>query len=201
MKNIRFLTDSKGKQVAAVVPIDSWNKLNAKYQKLKKRKEEEELEEVDPPEIESRKKQLFVVKESVIHGKGVFAASDIRKGTPIIEYKGEHISDEEASARYTDDNGVHHHTVLFSIDNDMVIDAQTNGNDARFINHSCDPNCEAVQYGKDRIFIEAIKNMKKGQELTYDYHLQVDKPHTKKKMQQYVCHCGSKNCRGTQAEI
>jgi uncharacterized protein len=119
---------------------------------------------------------------------------------PVIEYKGEHISQDLANERYAETEGVHHHTVLFTIDDDNVIDANSKGNAARFINHSCDPNCEAIQYGK-RIFIESIRDIRKGEELTYDYHLQVDKPHTKKKLQMYVCHCGSKKCRGTQVDL
>ena len=201
MKDIRYLTDDKGKKVAAVVPVDKWKKLRDKYKKLKKQPaEEEELVDADPPKISKRKKPLFVVKESAIHGRGVFAATNIKKGTAVIEYKGQYISQDEANERYGDENGIHHHTVLFTIDDDTVIDANSKGNEARFINHSCAPNCEAIQYGK-RIFIESIKDIKKGAELTYDYHLQVDKPHTKKKMQQYVCHCGAKKCRGTQVDL
>lgn len=195
-KTITYLTDSAGKKIAAVVPIDEWKKLREYHLRLKK----QEAEEEDIPKLAKGRKKLFVVKESPIHGRGVFAAADIRKGTPVIEYKGQHITQDEANERYGEDGGKHHHTVLFTIDDDMVIDASKHGNAARFINHSCDPNCEAVQYGR-RIFIEAIRNIPKGAELLYDYHLQVDKPHTKKKMQQYVCHCGSKKCRGTQVDI
>lgn len=198
MKEIRYLTNDKGRQIAAVVPIDTWNKLSSKYRKLKNQIADEE--DVAPPKLGKGKKSLFIVRESSIHGKGVFAAADIKKGSPIIEYKGQHISQDEANELYGEDNDGHHHTVLFTIDDDYVIDANSKGNDARFINHSCDPNCEAMQYGQ-RIFIEAIKNIKKDEELTYDYHLQVDKPHTKSKLKQYVCHCGSKNCRGTQVEL
>ena len=201
MKDIRFLTDDKGRKVAAVVPITSWKKLNDKYRKLKKLyAKEEEVVDADPPKISNRKKPLFVVKDSPIHGRGVFASKNIRKGTPVIEYKGELITEDEANTRYGEDDGIHHHTVLFSVDDDSVIDANSKGNEARFINHACDPNCEAVQYGR-RVFIEAIHNIKKGEELTYDYHLQVEKPHTKKTIQLYACHCGSKNCRGTQIDV
>jgi SET domain-containing protein len=200
MKDLRYITDAKGKHVAAVVPIDAWKKLNDKYNDLRKKRTEADTEDVDPPKIKKRKKPLFVVKESGIHGRGVFATKDIKKGKPVIEYQGEHISQEIANERFEEKDDVHHHTVLFTIDDDTVIDASSKGNEARFINHSCDPNCEAIQYGR-RIFIESLRPIKKGEELTYDYHLQVDKPHTKKKLQQYVCHCGAKNCRGTQVDL
>ena len=183
------------------MPIGDWKGLKAVERKWKKhKKKEEENEDVPPPNIHKRKRPIYSIKESAIHGRGVFAATDIKKGTPVIEYTGKHISQDEANERYAEDNGAHHHTVLFTVDDDMVIDANQKGNDARFINHSCAPNCEAIQYGK-RIFIEALKNIKKGEEITYDYHLQVDKPHTKKKLQQYACHCGAKKCRGTQVDL
>ena len=196
MKEITFLTNKKGDKVAAVVPIEDWKKLKSAYRKLR----EEEETYAEPPKIGKGKKALYVVQESPIHGKGVFASAAIQKGTPIIEYQGKHISSDEADALASDDESGHHFTVLFSIDDDTVIDASQKGNDARFINHACDPNCEAVQYGQ-RVFIEAIKDIPKGTELTYDYHLQVEKPHTKKKLAQYVCHCGSKKCRGTQVDL
>jgi len=198
MADIRFITNAEGDKVAAVVPIEDWRKLKSTYRKLKRKEEDDDYAE--PPRIPKGKKALYVVNESPIHGRGVFAAAKITKGTPIIEYKGQHISQDEANERYSEDDNGHHHTVLFTIDEDTVIDARRNSNEAKFINHSCDPNCEAIQYG-DRIFIEAIKDIAKGVELTYDYHLQVDKPHTKKKLKQYVCHCGSKKCRGTQVDL
>lgn len=196
MADIWFLTNKKGEKIAAVVPIEDWRQLKPHYRILK----EDEEEELAAPKLEQRKKPLFVVKQSPIHGRGVFAATKIRKGTPVIEYKGQLISEDDADTRYSDEQDGHHHTVLFSVDDDMVIDASKKGNEAKYINHSCDPNCEAVQYGR-RVFIEAIRDIKKGEELSYDYHLQVEKPHTKKKLAQYVCYCGAKNCRGTQVDL
>ena len=195
MADIRFITNSKGEKVAAVIPMKDWKLLKASYRKLKA----EEEDSAEAPKLKG-KKALYIVRESPIHGRGVFAATKIKKGTPIIEYKGKHISSDEADQLASDDESGHHFTVLFSIDDDTVIDASQKGNDARFINHACDPNCEAVQYGR-RVFIEAIKDIPEGAELTYDYHLQVEKPHTKKKLAQYVCHCGSKKCRGTQVDL
>ncbi|HYD91321.1 MAG TPA: SET domain-containing protein-lysine N-methyltransferase [Flavobacterium sp.] len=137
-----------------------------------------------------------VVRNSKIHGKGVFAKRPIRKGTKIIEYTGNVVSRKEADRIGTITENGHTHTMLFTIDDNRVIDGNTGG-DARFINHSCDPNCEAVQYD-DRIFIESLRAIPKGQELTYDYHLEVPGKITKKVMKEYECFCGSPNCRGTQ---
>lgn len=136
------------------------------------------------------------VQNSRIHGRGVFANKPIRKGTRIIEYTGPIVSRKEADdigAQY--ENG-HSHTMLFQISKNRVING-TEGGDARYINHSCDPNCEAIQDG-DKIFIEAIKNIPKGQELVYDYHLQVPGKITDKVKKEYACFCGSPKCRGTQ---
>ncbi|HEX7089168.1 MAG TPA: SET domain-containing protein-lysine N-methyltransferase [Longimicrobiales bacterium] len=137
----------------------------------------------------------FVVKRSRIHGKGVFATRRIPKGTRLIEYKGERISWEEADRRY-DDSIQPHHTFLFAVDDDVVIDAGVRGNDARWINHSCDPNCEAVDED-GRIFIETIRDIEPGEELTYDYSYILDEPHTAAVKARYPCRCGSPRCRGT----
>ena len=137
----------------------------------------------------------FVVKKSPIHGKGVFATRRIPKGTRLIEYKGERISWEEADRRY-DDSIQPHHTFLFAVDDKVVIDAGVRGNDARWINHSCDPNCEAVDED-GRIFIETIRDIEPGEELTYDYSYILDEPHTAAVKARYPCYCGSPKCRGT----
>lgn len=142
------------------------------------------------------KKPLFEVRNSRIQGKGAFALRRIRKGQRIIEYIGERIGPEEEARRYDEDKMERHHTFLFGIDDTVTIDAAVDGNDARFINHSCDPNCEAVQEDK-RIFIEATINIQPGTELTYDYNFQVDGKVTRKLLNFYVCRCGSKKCRGT----
>lgn len=134
----------------------------------------------------------FVVRESPIQGLGAFAARRIRKGTRIIEYTGERISPKEADARYDDGAMERHHTFLFTVDRRTVIDAAVCGNDARFINHSCAPNCQAV-IDDGRIFIEAIRNIQPGVELTYDYNY--DLPWSQRGT--YPCHCGAPECRGT----
>lgn len=136
---------------------------------------------------------LYRVRRSKIQGRGVFAAADIRKGRRIIEYQGEHISEEEADRRYDESRMKRHHTFLFTLDRNTVIDGDRHGNEARYINHSCDPNCEAVIYGK-RIFIYSLRPIKKGEELLYDYKFEYTGP---KDAKFYVCRCGAEKCRGT----
>jgi uncharacterized protein len=132
---------------------------------------------------------------SPIQGRGAFASCRIPKGTRIIEYKGQRITQEEANDRYNDDGMERHHTFLFSVNDVTVIDAGVNGNDARFINHSCTPNCEAVEY-HGRIFIEAICTIQSGEELTYDYCLERDGHYKREWDTLYACRCGTPNCRG-----
>lgn len=140
--------------------------------------------------------QPFVVRRSSIQGRGGFATRDIRKGERIAEYEGERISWKEADRRYDDTGMRRHHTFLFSVTSRTVIDGAVNGSDARFINHSCDPNCEAVD-DRGRIFIEAVRNIAAGEELFYDYAYARDKSTTEEDEQLYVCKCGTAKCRGT----
>ena len=113
----------------------------------------------------------YSVRNSKIHGRGVFAKRPIRKGIRIIEYTGPIVSTEEADVIGVQNENGHSHTMLFEIDKDRVINGN-DGGDARYLNHGCDPNCETVQDG-DRIFIESLRSIKQGEELCYDYHLQV----------------------------
>ena len=138
----------------------------------------------------------YSVRNSKIHGRGVFAKKPIRKGTRIIEYTGPIVSTEEADVIGVQNENGHSHTMLFEIDKDRVINGNEGG-DARYLNHGCDPNCETVQDG-DRIFIEALRSIKTGEELCYDYHLQVPGKITDKVKKEYACFCGSPKCRGTQ---
>lgn len=138
----------------------------------------------------------FVIRSSPIAGKGAFATRRIPKGERIIEYRGERISQDEADARYPDDPGVAHHTFLFTLDEDTVVDGAVKGNSARYINHSCDPNCEAV-IEDDRIWIYALKNIGAGTELVYDYRFILEERHTPAAKKRYPCRCGAANCRGT----
>jgi len=139
---------------------------------------------------------LIEVRNSKIQGWGVFASRRIPKGRRIIEYVGELLTHEEVDERYDDDEQDRHHTFLFEVDEFTVIDASSKGNEARYINHSCQPNCEAVN-DEGRIFIEAIKNIQPGAELSYDYSYDLDEPLTPQLKRKYPCHCGTPGCRGT----
>ncbi len=146
-----------------------------------------------------RRPPLFEVRHSPIHGYGVFAARRIRKGTTILEYLGERVSHARADSRYEDKDPNDNHTFLFTVDSRTVIDAGVNGNEARFINHSCDPNCESTTL-KRRIFIEATRTIRPGEELAYDYQIQRDSDDAPNVDQIYTCRCGAKNCRGSMLE-
>ncbi len=138
------------------------------------------------------------IRNSAIHGRGVVAARDIRAGEKLIEYKGERISWKEADRRPPSDPKDPNHTFFFSLsDGKTVIDASVGGNSARWINHSCNPNCEAEETDDGRIFVRALRDIPAGEELNYDYGLIVDEPLTKKLKQAYECRCGNDNCRGT----
>jgi len=142
---------------------------------------------------------LYEVRHSTIHGYGVFALRRIRKGTTIIEYLGDRVSHVQADDRYEDKDPNDNHTFLFTVDAKTVIDAGVNGNDARYINHGCDPNCESTALNK-RIFIEAIRTIQPGEELSYDYQIQRDSDDAPNVDEVYACRCGAKNCRGSMLE-
>lgn len=135
-------------------------------------------------------------RRSGVHGKGVFALVDIAEGETIIEYVGEIISWPEAQRRHPHNPEDPNHTFYFHIDEDHVIDALYGGNSSRWINHSCDANCEADEQ-EGRIFIKARRNIKAGDELNYDYGLIIEERYTPKLKAEYPCWCGTKKCRGT----
>jgi len=143
-----------------------------------------------------KKRRRIVVRNSSIHGRGVFALRRIPKGTRIIEYKGKLITDKEADRRYSRVHEHSPHTMLFSLEGGWVIDATRRGNSARWINHSCAPNCDIEEEGQ-RIFIEARRDIRLGDELTYDYNLQIGEKHTKTAKREHACFCGARSCRGT----
>jgi SET domain-containing protein len=149
--------------------------------------------------LKRRRTPLFEVRHSPVHGYGVFAARRIRKGTTIIEYLGDRVSHAQADARYEDKDPNDNHTFLFTVDAKTVIDAGVNGNEARYINHGCDPNCESTTVSK-RIFIEAIRTIQPGEELSYDYQIQRDNDDAPNVDEIYACRCGAKNCRGSMLE-
>ncbi|MFZ2737327.1 MAG: SET domain-containing protein-lysine N-methyltransferase [Burkholderiaceae bacterium] len=135
-------------------------------------------------------------RRSGVHGKGVFAVQDLAEGEIVVEYLGEVISWVEAQARHPHDPSDPNHTFYFHIDDKHVIDGKVGGNSARWINHACDPNCEADEEG-GRVFIKALRNIAAGEELNYDYGLIIDERYTAKLKAEFPCWCGSKNCRGT----
>jgi uncharacterized protein len=135
-------------------------------------------------------------KTSAIHGRGVFAVLPLKKDERIIEYKGELISWEEALDRHPHDPAQPHHTFYFHIDDLCVIDGRIQGNSAKWINHSCNPNCESDEVD-GRIYIKALRPIKAGEELNYDYGLTIDERYTAKLKKEFACYCGAKNCRGT----
>ena len=145
---------------------------------------------------ESTPRPLFVVRTSRIHGKGVFATRKIPAGTEIVEYEGERISWKEAVRRENLKEPGDFHTFFFSLDNGKIIDGGDNGNDARWINHSCAPNCEAREED-GRVFIHALRDIARGEELNYDYGLILEERHTPALKKAYACLCGAPNCRHT----
>jgi hypothetical protein len=145
----------------------------------------------------------IVARRSAIHGNGVFALVPIRKGERLVEYKGRRRTHEDVDASDSGDveSG---HTFLFTLNDAYVIDANFEGNSARWINHGCAPNCEAVleeadgdDRRRDRVFIEATRDIKPGEELTYNYGITLDEPHTARLKKVWACRCGARNCSGT----
>lgn len=140
--------------------------------------------------------QPFELRPSSIQGQGAFVTRPIRKGARIIEYVGQRISQALADERYDDTAMSRHHTFLFNVDEDTVIDAAYEGNDARFINHSCAPNCQAFLEG-DRIYIYALRDISVGEELSYDYAYDRTEDMGEEEERMYICRCGAPTCRGT----
>jgi len=158
----------------------------------------------DASEMSKKKKvKKIEARLSPIHGNGVFATEAIRKGERIIRYKGALRTHDEVDEEYgdEDENG---HTFLFTLNDEYVIDANVDGNIARWMNHSCDPNCESEveedhkdRRHKDKVYILALRDIRAGEELTYNYGIVLDEPHTAKLKKLWACRCGSKNCTGT----
>jgi uncharacterized protein len=148
------------------------------------------------PSIAARPDMLRV-RRSRLHGRGVFATRRIRKGTRIIEYLGDRVSHREADDRYEHKPVHDNHTFLFIVDRSIVIDGGSDsGNDARYINHGCDPNCESLIDDR-RVFIEAIRTIEAGDELTYDYQIGRDKEDPPNVDEIFACRCGASSCRGS----
>lgn len=148
-------------------------------------------------------KKKIAARLSPIHGNGVFATAAIAKGERVIRYRGALRTHAEVDEEYgdLDEDG---HTFLFTLNDEYVIDGNTGGNVARWINHSCKPNCEAVieeddkgKRHKDKVFIEAIRNIHEGEELLYNYGITLEERQTPKLKKLWGCRCGAKKCTGT----
>ena len=124
------------------------------------------------------------VRQSVIHGTGGYARKDISSGTRIIEYVGERIDKIESAKRCEAENAY-----IFTIDDDCDLDGNVAWNPAKFINHSCAPNCEA-EWDEGRIFINAIRDLKQGEELTFNYGFDLEEYH------EHICQCRTPDCVG-----
>jgi SET domain-containing protein len=142
------------------------------------------------------KNKWIIVRHSPVHGYGCFARKPIPKGTRIIEYVGDRITHKQADKRYEGADPGDNHTFLFIADSRTVIDATFGGNESRFINHSCDGNCTS-ETEKGRVFIDATRDMAKGDELGYDYQIPRDKDDPSNVDRVYACRCGAEKCRGT----
>jgi SET domain-containing protein len=140
--------------------------------------------------------RAYEVRNSPIHGKGVFALRPIEAGERIIEYRGERIAWEEATERAHRRGGPLNHTFYFSLADGRVIDGGSRGNDARWINHACSPNCEAYEEN-GRVFIHALRPIEAGEELNYNYALIYDERHTPALKRLFACRCGTPGCSGT----
>ncbi len=145
----------------------------------------------------------FVVRHSPIHGRGVFATTRIPAGTRLIEYRGARIDNARAAALDADLTRAGQ-TYLLRVNDECLIDGQIGGNSARFINHGCAPNCEAVIYvnidgiaERDKVWIETLRAIRPGEELTFDYDIRLAVKHTARLKRIWACHCGAPTCRGT----
>lgn len=143
-------------------------------------------------------KPWHAVRRSKLHGTGVFATRKIPAGTRIIEYGGTRISAAEADRRHPTNPDDPFHTFFFALSSGKVIDGGDEGNDARWINHSCTPNCETQEgrHGK-RVYVVALRDIARGEELVYDYGLVLDGKITKALKEGYRCLCATEQCRGT----
>lgn len=142
-------------------------------------------------------RDFTLVKSSLVHGRGVFAKKTIPKGTRIFEYAGQRVLKTDLVNDLA--NGLTSMSYVMNLNKIMAIDGERDGNDARFINHSCNPNCE-VLYFNETPYIYAMQEIQEGQELNFDYKLGFDTETNlsdSQKKEWFPCNCGSENCRGT----
>jgi SET domain-containing protein len=140
----------------------------------------------------------LVCRPSSRHGDGVFTTRPIRAHALVVEYAGECIAHADARRRYppTGDQDAPEHTFVLQFDRTRVIDANVDGNLARYINHSCAPNLEPIAIG-DAMWLVALRPIAAGEELGYDYAIELDTRHTPSAKRRFPCHCGAATCRGT----
>jgi len=149
------------------------------------------------PSSAKKPARAWRVLQSPVHGRGVFAARTIRKGETVIEYRGKRMTWDEACEQPASDDADPYHTFLFSLDDGRVIDAAIRGNAARWINHSCAPNCETYEDDRGRVYVAARRKIRPGEELSYDYRLEIEGKVGKRMRKAYACRCGARRCRGT----
>ncbi|TAM03223.1 MAG: SET domain-containing protein [Paraburkholderia sp.] len=135
------------------------------------------------------------VRHSPVHGRGVFALCALRAGERIFEYRGKVTTWREA-ARHWQSRADCAHTFLFGLSNGRVIDGGRGGNGARWLNHACAANCETIEIG-NRVFIDAICDIRAGEELFIDYALELESDASDETRLMYACRCGTPGCRGT----
>jgi SET domain-containing protein len=138
-----------------------------------------------------------IVRNSPVHGVGVFTRRRLSAGDCIIEYTGERIEWGVAQQRSDEQDGPLNLTYYFSLSDGRVIDGGSDGNEARFINHSCEPNCEAVEDDDGRVFLYAMQEIERGEELSYSYPLIYEGRHTPAVKREFACRCGAPTCSGT----
>lgn len=138
-----------------------------------------------------------LLRDSPVHGKGLFARRRIAPGEQIIEYRGQRIAWDEALQRAERRGGPLNHTFFFTLGDGRVIDGGSGGNEARFINHSCEPNCEAMEHADGRVYIYALHEIARGHELAYNYALIYEARHTPAVKRAFICHCGAPTCCGS----
>ena len=132
--------------------------------------------------------KLYKIKKSNIDNRGLYASRDIKDGTKIIEYKGKIVTKKkvEEDSKFDNDKAIY----LFNLNKKYDLDGDFRYNTARLINHSCNPNCEVSGVGL-KVWVYAIRDIKKGEELSYDYGFGYDEYY-----KDFPCKCGSKNCVG-----
>ncbi len=139
----------------------------------------------------------YIVRRSRVHGRGLFVRSPYAPGELVGEYRGRVIEPDEEADTSSAQNADPSYTLLVALDDGRTIDAGVSGNSIRFINHSCDPNCE-TSIVDDRVLVHAVRHIAVGEELTYDYNLRPGDPSDSP--DEYACRCGSANCRGTMVD-